>query len=173
MENCCTKSAGWGKWTSDDQFNTIFIDVKDFHNDGSLKYGGGTDKKGWFLIIRNITKHDFNISYSCTYGFQVSKKKMLLKKDAFSGKHGKYSLLFTFQNLKNSKSYKYIHCMKPLPAAKVLKLSKLLTTILILSKMEWRIYPVLNEYFSSLYDAINLSKLTNLRQNAIPQIVGI
>lgn len=83
--NCCKKSAGWGKWTSDDQFNTIFIDVKDLHNEESLKYGGGTDETGFFLIIRNITRDDLNIQYSCTYGFLVSKKKMLLEKDAFFG----------------------------------------------------------------------------------------
>lgn len=109
VEKCCTKSAGWGKWTSDDKFNTIFIDVKDFLNDGSSKYGGGIEKTGWFLIIRNITKNDLNTSYSCTYGFQVSKKKMLLEEDAFSGK---YSLLFTFQNQKNGKSDNHIHCIK-------------------------------------------------------------
>ncbi|XP_071147577.1 uncharacterized protein [Mytilus edulis] len=85
VEKCCTKSAGWGKWTSDDKFDTIFIDVKYFLNDGSSKYGGGIEKTGWFLIIRNITKNDLNTSYSCTYGFQVSKKKMLLEEDAFFG----------------------------------------------------------------------------------------
>lgn len=85
VKNCCKKSAGWGKWTYNGQFDTIFIDVKDFHNEEGLKYGGGTDESGFFLIIRNITKDDLNIPYSCTYGFLVSKKKMLWKKDAFFG----------------------------------------------------------------------------------------
>ncbi|XP_063408707.1 uncharacterized protein LOC134692187 [Mytilus trossulus] len=82
VKNCCQKSAGWGKWTSDDHLITIFIDVKNLHNDGSLKYSGGTNKTGFFLRIRNITQGDLNISYSCTYGFQVSRKKNLLMEDA-------------------------------------------------------------------------------------------
>lgn len=85
VENCCTKSAGWGKWTPDDQFQTIFIDVKRLREEKNLKYGGGTDATGFFLIINNVTKEDLNVSYSCTYGFLVSKKKMLLDKNAFIG----------------------------------------------------------------------------------------
>lgn len=87
VKNCCQKSAGWGKWTSDDALITIFIDVKNLHNDGSLKYSGGTNKTGFFLSIRNLTKGDLSISYSCTYGFQVSKKQMLLVEDALLSKY--------------------------------------------------------------------------------------
>lgn len=88
MKNCCKKSAGWGKWSSDDQFNTIFIDVRDLHKEESLKYGGGTGETGFSLTIRNITEDDLNIPYSCTYGFVVSKKQMLLREDAVIGKYG-------------------------------------------------------------------------------------
>lgn len=83
VENCCPESAGWGKWTSKNEFITIFINVKDLNVDKSLKYGGRTNNRGFSLVIHNVTRDDFNIAYSCTYGFLVSKKKMLLTTDAF------------------------------------------------------------------------------------------
>ncbi|VDI05299.1 Hypothetical predicted protein [Mytilus galloprovincialis] len=85
VENCCIKSVGWVKWTSDDEFDTIFIDVRDLGDEESLKYSGGTDERGFFLIIRNITRNDLNISYSCSYGFTFSKGKVLMEKDVFFG----------------------------------------------------------------------------------------
>ncbi|VDI83794.1 Hypothetical predicted protein [Mytilus galloprovincialis] len=83
VENCCLGSAGWGKWTPQNEFITIFIDVKDLNVDNSSKYDGAIDKTGFSLVIRNITRDDLNSTYSCTYGFLVSKKKMLTKTDAF------------------------------------------------------------------------------------------
>lgn len=93
VENCCIKSVGWVKWTSDDEFDTIFIDVRDLGDEESLKYSGGTDERGFFLIIRNITRNDLNISYSCSYGFTFSKGKVLMEKDVF---FGQYIFLFCF-----------------------------------------------------------------------------
>lgn len=83
VENCCQESAGWGKWTPKNEFITIFIDVKDLNVDNSSKYDGAIDKTGFSLDIRNLTRDDLNLTYSCTYGFLVSKKKMLTKTDAF------------------------------------------------------------------------------------------
>lgn len=85
VENCCTKSAGWGKWTPKNELITILIDVKDLNVDNISKYDGAIVKTGFSLVIRNLTKDDLNLTYSCTYGFLVSKKKMLLKTDAFHG----------------------------------------------------------------------------------------
>lgn len=86
VENCCQQSAGWGKWTSNNELATIFIDVKILQTDECSKYYGGTNNTGFFLLIRNITSDDLNIAYSCTYGFQVGKKKILLETDAFIAK---------------------------------------------------------------------------------------
>ncbi|CAC5415245.1 unnamed protein product [Mytilus coruscus] len=83
VEDCCRKSAGWGKWTPNNKLSTIFIDVKILQKDEISKYYGGTSERGFFLVIRNMTSDDLNIAYSCTYGFQISKKKILLKTDVF------------------------------------------------------------------------------------------
>lgn len=87
VENCCQKSAGWGKWTQDNKFTTIFIDVKIVRKEENSKYYGEINKKGFILVIRNITRDDLNIDYSCTYGFQVSTKKKLLEIDVFTGEY--------------------------------------------------------------------------------------
>ncbi|XP_052083520.1 uncharacterized protein LOC127720810 [Mytilus californianus] len=86
VENCCLDSSGWIKWTSKNEFSTIFIDVKDLTVAGSSKYNGKINENGFFLVLRNITREDFNVYYSCTYGFHVSKKKILLETDAFFAK---------------------------------------------------------------------------------------
>ncbi|CAC5383960.1 unnamed protein product [Mytilus coruscus] len=86
VDNCCLESAGWGKWISKDELTTIFIDVKDLDSDDSTKYAGGTYLNGFSLLIRNFSREDLNIAYSCTYGFQVSQKKILLWTDAFRSK---------------------------------------------------------------------------------------
>lgn len=85
VENCCPESAGWGKWTPKNELVTIFIDVKDLNVDNISKYDGAIVNTGFSLVIRNLTRDDLNLTYSCTYGFLVSKKKMLLKTDAFHG----------------------------------------------------------------------------------------
>lgn len=83
VKTCCPESAGWVKWTSEDDYTTLFIDVKNPDVNKGSKYNGETNKTGIFLIIRNVTRDDLNISYSCTYGFQVGTKKVLLDSDAF------------------------------------------------------------------------------------------
>lgn len=87
VEDCCRQSAGWGKWTPNNKLNTIFIDVKSLQKDEKSKYFGGTSESGFFLVIRNITRDDLGIAYSCTYGFEVSEKKILLKSDVFIGEY--------------------------------------------------------------------------------------
>lgn len=83
VDNCCLDSAGWGKWTTKNELNTIFIDVTDLDSNDNSKYAGGTHLNGFSLLIRNVSSDDLNIAYSCTYGFLVSKKKLLLRTDAF------------------------------------------------------------------------------------------
>ncbi|XP_076085358.1 uncharacterized protein LOC143056160 [Mytilus galloprovincialis] len=83
VNKCCPESAGWVKWTSEDDYTTLFIDVKDLDDRAGPKYNGETNRTGIILIIRNVTRDDLNTSYSCTYGFQVGIKKILLDSDAF------------------------------------------------------------------------------------------
>lgn len=87
VKNCCLESAGWIQWTSENEFTTIFIDVKDITVAGSSKYNGKINENGFFLVMRNITREDLNVYYSCTYGFQVSEKKILLETDAIFGEY--------------------------------------------------------------------------------------
>ncbi|XP_071147845.1 uncharacterized protein [Mytilus edulis] len=82
VHNCCQEAAGWGKWTNN-ELTTIFIDVKYLHVDNNSKYDGGINETEFLLVIRNITEFDLNINYSCTYGFKIGHKKMLLETDVF------------------------------------------------------------------------------------------
>lgn len=81
VKHCCQKPAGWIKWTSDNESTTLFIDVKDLLDDKVSKYHGGINDRGFFLVVRNVSKEDIIMPYSCTYGFLISNKKMLLKAD--------------------------------------------------------------------------------------------
>lgn len=101
VENCCPEWAGWWKRISKTEITTIFIDVRNQSVDESSKYDGGTKKGGFFLVIRNVTRHDLNMAYVCTYGFQVSKEKMLMETNAFFDEHGEYvNVLTPFYNAK-------------------------------------------------------------------------
>lgn len=84
VDSCCPETAGWGKWTFKNELTTIFIDVKNLDANDKSKYAGGTDMNGFSLVIRNLSKEDLNIAYSCTYGFLISQKKFLLETDAFN-----------------------------------------------------------------------------------------
>lgn len=75
-------------WSSEVDYTTLFIDVKDLDIHADSKYNGKTNKTGIFLVIRNVTRDDLNSTYSCTYGFQVGTKKILLDSDAFIGEYG-------------------------------------------------------------------------------------
>ncbi|XP_071144730.1 uncharacterized protein [Mytilus edulis] len=86
VQKCCSESAGWVIWSSEVDYTTLFIDVKDLDIHADSKYNGKTNKTGIFLFIRNITRDDLNTTYSCTYGFQVGTKKILLDSDAFIDK---------------------------------------------------------------------------------------
>lgn len=94
--------AGWWKRTSKTaEFTTIFIDVRNQTVDESSKYDGGTKKDGFFLVIRNVTRHDLCMAYVCTYGFQVGGEKMLMETNAFFDDHGEYvDVLTPFYNAK-------------------------------------------------------------------------
>lgn len=98
VENCCPESAGWIKWTSENEFSTIFIDVKHLIVNESSKYDGGTNERGFFLDIRKITRQDLNMKYSCTYGFEKSEKQLLLNTDVFFGEYDALSNAFLINN---------------------------------------------------------------------------
>lgn len=83
VDNCCLEEAGWGKWTHKNELVTIFIDMRDIDAAESSKYAGETNMSGFSLVIRNLSREDLNIAYSCTYGFHVSQKKILYGIDAF------------------------------------------------------------------------------------------
>ncbi|CAC5412783.1 unnamed protein product [Mytilus coruscus] len=84
VEDCCKKRAGWGKWIPN--FATIFIDVRDLTMSKKSKYTGLERRNGFLLIIRRLNESDLNIDYSCTYGFEVSKKQVLLRNMTISDK---------------------------------------------------------------------------------------
>lgn len=89
---CCSKQAGWVKWSP--QFSTIFIDVKDLEVPQSSKYDGQVHRDGFTLVIRQFQKTDLDIPYACSYGYDVSTKKVLINESAFTG----MSLVFLFSN---------------------------------------------------------------------------
>lgn len=81
---CCSKQAGWAKWSP--QFSTIFIDVKNLEVSPSFKYDGQVHRDGFTLVIRQFNKTDLDIPYSCSYGYDVSTKKILIKESVFKDK---------------------------------------------------------------------------------------
>ncbi|XP_071147173.1 uncharacterized protein [Mytilus edulis] len=80
--NCCFYRAGWNKGSSKELI-PIFIDVTNLKDDSNDKYGGKTNKSGFFLTIRDFQEVDLNTEYSCSYEFNVSKWKIMQKNDAF------------------------------------------------------------------------------------------
>lgn len=84
--NCCFYTAGWNKGNSK-KLIPIFIDVRNLTDGSNDKYGGQTNKSGFFLTIRDFQEVDLNTEYSCLYEFNVSKWKILQKNDAFKGNH--------------------------------------------------------------------------------------
>ncbi|CAC5355479.1 unnamed protein product [Mytilus coruscus] len=80
VSNCCPKHSGWDRWTPVQR--TLFIDVKTGRP--NKKYEGKVFKDGYTLIIKNLTKHDLNVSYSCLYGATLGKRKYLLEEDIFT-----------------------------------------------------------------------------------------
>lgn len=82
--NCCFFPTGWNKWNSQELI-PIYIDVRNLTDANNDKYGGNTNKSGFFLIIRDLKEVDLNTEYSCSYDFNVSKMKRVQKIDAFEG----------------------------------------------------------------------------------------
>ncbi|XP_076082213.1 uncharacterized protein LOC143052931 [Mytilus galloprovincialis] len=78
--NCCPKYSGWDRWTTVQQ--TLFIDVKT--KISNKKYDGKVIKDGYTLVIKNLTKNDLNVSYSCVYGATIGERKILLEEDVFT-----------------------------------------------------------------------------------------
>ncbi|VDI61512.1 Hypothetical predicted protein [Mytilus galloprovincialis] len=88
IDDCCTKAAGWIKF--DPVYKTIYLDVRNSKNNTSKdKYAATISNTGFSLVIKNIQKEDINIKYSCLYGFEKSRKKILSQSDAFRGKYSK------------------------------------------------------------------------------------
>ncbi|XP_076115890.1 uncharacterized protein LOC143083525 [Mytilus galloprovincialis] len=79
VSNCCPKSAGWDKYTP--QQRTIIIDVKTWRP--NKKYDGYVLTDGYTLVIRNLTKQDLNIAYSCVYDFSLGDQQYLLEENVF------------------------------------------------------------------------------------------
>ncbi|XP_052073626.1 serine/threonine-protein phosphatase 6 regulatory ankyrin repeat subunit B-like [Mytilus californianus] len=80
VSNCCPKYSGWDMWTPEQR--TLFIDVKTAHP--NKKYDGKATKDGYTLVIKNLTKQDLNVSYSCLYGVTFGERKFLLEEDVFT-----------------------------------------------------------------------------------------
>ncbi|XP_063436780.1 uncharacterized protein LOC134718217 [Mytilus trossulus] len=85
FEGCCSTFAAWEAWKrgSNDDFEPIFTDVTNLRMSNTSKYDGGIRPDGYTLIIRNLSRADLNMYYTCTYGSHRSDKKLLLKEDVF------------------------------------------------------------------------------------------
>ena len=79
VEHCCPEESGWDRWTPNQR--TLFIDVKTGRS--NKKYDGKTLRDGYTLVIKNLTKNDLNVSYSCVYGVTIGQSKFLLEEDVF------------------------------------------------------------------------------------------
>ena len=73
---------------------TIYIDVRYIHPTSEFKYIPTTSMNGFTLTIRNVSKTDLNVNYSCTYGFKESIQKMLLEEDVFAGKENSIIIMY-------------------------------------------------------------------------------
>ncbi|XP_071141116.1 uncharacterized protein [Mytilus edulis] len=80
VSHCCPKYSGWDRWTTVQQ--TLFIDVKT--KTSNKKYDGKVINDGYTLVIKNLTKNDLNVSYSCVYGATIGERKILLEEDVFT-----------------------------------------------------------------------------------------
>lgn len=85
VDDCCIETAGWIKF--DPGYNTIYLDVREskINTSTNEKYTATTNSSGFSLVIKKVQKEDFNINYSCSYGFEKSPKKLLLQSDVFKG----------------------------------------------------------------------------------------
>ncbi|XP_076076439.1 uncharacterized protein LOC143047284 [Mytilus galloprovincialis] len=82
IDDCCTQEAGWVKYDPD--YETIYLDVRNSkYYTSTDKYAATTNSTGFSLTIKNIQKEDINIEYACVYGFDKSRKKVLLQSDVF------------------------------------------------------------------------------------------
>lgn len=79
VSNCCPKDSGWDRYSPEQR--TLFIDVKTGRS--NKKYDGKTLRDGYTLVIKNLTKNDLNVSYSCVYGVTIGQSKFLLEEDVF------------------------------------------------------------------------------------------
>lgn len=82
VPNCCLESAGWDKYTPVQ--DTIVIDIKTWRP--TEKYDAKVLTDGYTLVIRNLTKHDFNVSYACVYGSSIGNQTYLLEENVFDCK---------------------------------------------------------------------------------------
>lgn len=85
LEEICKKTAGWVKWVSNKNFDTLIFSVKETSFDKDAKYDGRIGQMGFYLMIRNISSDDFEANYSCTYSLLTSPKKLLTTLMAFKG----------------------------------------------------------------------------------------
>ncbi|CAC5417600.1 unnamed protein product [Mytilus coruscus] len=91
IDECCTKAAGWIKFDPD--YKTIYLDVQNSKNDTSKdKYAATTNSTGFSLVIKKLQKGDIDIKYSCVYGFEKSREKVLFQSDAIRDDETKSTL---------------------------------------------------------------------------------
>lgn len=69
---CCSDSAGWNRLNS-----PIFLNIANLRYNESTKYDARYGQSGFFLFIRQFSKEDVNVTYSCTYGFKISNPSIL------------------------------------------------------------------------------------------------
>ena len=84
IENCCEYSSGWEMFNP--QRNSLYLDVRPIHPNHTAKYDPTTSREGFSLTIRNETKNDLNIHYTCKYRFNEIYPKLLSEQLAFFGK---------------------------------------------------------------------------------------
>lgn len=86
LGKACEETAGWVKWISNTDFETLVLSVRETSYAENFKYDGRLGKLGFYLMIGNVSKADFDANYSCTYSVETSPKKLLTVLEAFESK---------------------------------------------------------------------------------------
>lgn len=83
VDQCCNKPAGWAKRLNNFNSDSIFLNVQNLKYDNTRKYDGRIGNNGFYLFIRNFSLEDTKYAYSCSYGLNSSKPKILTESMIF------------------------------------------------------------------------------------------